>query len=171
MMESYIENSRLVIKKYAKTDDAELLEFLLKNKNHLGEVLEEDEKLAQTLDDVRKIIKRKELGWLIKTFLTYGIWLKAENKYVGQVMIFKINWNMGRAEIGYYIDENYQGLGIVTESVSLCIDYMFGNTDIRELELYTKLTNLQSQKVATKCGFSKIGEERQMIKFNLTKNS
>ena len=65
-------------------------------------------------------------------------------------------------EIGYGIDEEFQGKGYATEAVKLALVWAFGHADVAAVEAETDPDNIASQKVLAKCGFKPtgtIGEE------------
>lgn len=65
-------------------------------------------------------------------------------------------------EIGYGIDDEYQGKGYATEAVKLAVAWAFRHTGVAAVEAETDPDNIASQKVLAKCGFNPtgtIGEE------------
>jgi|WetSurMetagenome_2_1015567.scaffolds.fasta_scaffold127140_3 [ribosomal protein S5]-alanine N-acetyltransferase len=165
-----IESERLLLRKYRITDDIEIFSFLNENREYLKKVIDTDEYNAQSIDNVRKILRRKEAGWLINNFLTYGLWIKTNNKYVGQIMFFKFDWQKKQVELGQYICKTYQGQGIVTEATKLGIDYLFSWTQITSIIAICRSDNFAIHKVEIKCGFQKMSEKDGFIKFLLKKN-
>lgn len=65
-------------------------------------------------------------------------------------------WGIERknAEMGYWLGEPFWGKGIVTEAVRQMIDYAFKNWDINRIFARPFSTNLASQKVLQKAGFT-----------------
>ena len=65
-------------------------------------------------------------------------------------------------EIGYGIDEEFQGKGYATEAVKLALVWAFGHADVAAVEAETDPDNIASQKVLSNGGFKAtgtIGEE------------
>ena len=65
-------------------------------------------------------------------------------------------------EIGYGIDDEYQGKGYATEAVKLALEWAFSHPGVTAVEAETDPDNIASQKVLAKCGFKAtgmIGEE------------
>ena len=65
-------------------------------------------------------------------------------------------------EIGYGIDDEFQGRGYATEAVKLALAWAFRHTGVAAVEAETDPDNIASQKVLAKCGFNPtetIGEE------------
>jgi len=66
------------------------------------------------------------------------------------------------AHLGYFLGENYWGRGIVSETVSLIVEYVFSDNftasvnrgvPIERIEAHIFARNLASRRVAEKCGF------------------
>ncbi len=65
-------------------------------------------------------------------------------------------------EIGYGIDEEFQGKGYATEAVKLALAWAFSHPGVAAVEAETDPDNISSQNVLAKCGFKPtgtIGEE------------
>lgn len=68
-------------------------------------------------------------------------------------------FNHGCPEIGYGIDEGYEGNGYATEAVIALCGWAFCNSDVAAVEAETALDNQASKRVLRKCGFIKSGEQ------------
>ncbi|TKC04732.1 GNAT family N-acetyltransferase [Pedobacter polaris] len=58
------------------------------------------------------------------------------------------------AEMGYWISEEYWGRGIVPEAIKLMVNYGFKTFDITRIFARTFDTNIKSQRVLEKTGFT-----------------
>jgi RimJ/RimL family protein N-acetyltransferase len=85
-------------------------------------------------------------------------------RIIGSVQVKSIDWNIPKAELGYYIDEGYEGRGVITRATSLIIDYCFLELNMNKLFIRTHEANLPSRKVAEKNGFRLEGTIRQDYK-------
>ncbi len=72
---------------------------------------------------------------------------------VGYIDIKNIDWNIPKAEIGYFIDRDYEGKGISRKAVSKILEYCFDVLKLRKIFLRTHEANISSRKVAEKNGF------------------
>lgn len=92
----------------------------------------------------------------------------ADETVVGSVGIFR-NANIHRrtGELGYYLDENYWGKGIMTEAVKMLCKKVFEETDIIRIYAEPFTFNIGSCRVLEKAGFSKEG----IMKKNAFKNN
>ena len=93
----------------------------------------------------------------------YAIWMIEDKSgtHIGD-LCFKGLRADGMAEIGYGIDEEYQGRGCATEAVAAAVAWALAQPGVSCVEAETDPDNKASQRVLEKCGFiptGTIGEE------------
>lgn len=87
-----------------------------------------------------------------------------EDEIVGSIWCFKSIPYFDGLEIGYTMfDPLRRGQGIMTEALSLFTDYLFQSTKIYRVQLIIANGNIESEKVAQKCGFTYEGTARQAM--------
>lgn len=91
-------------------------------------------------------IKNKQFYFAIVT--TYG-------KLIGCMCIYKIDWRLPKADLFYFIESGYPGVGILTHSFNWFISYCFSQLDMDKLGLNINMADLNLYKVAMKNGFKK----------------
>lgn len=94
-----------------------------------------------------------------KFSLELGIWYK--NKLIGCLGLHNISHINKKAGIGYWLDEDYQGKGIMTRSVKSLIDYSFKFLKLNRLEIFAAVMNDNSYSIAERLSFKKEGIARQ----------
>ena len=128
--------------------------FALTNKNRVY--------LRRTLPWLDGISKQEDTENFISSSLKkqsegvtaiFGIWY--QGKIVGVIDLHKINEIPKSAHVGYWIDQEFQGKGIVTESVSLLIGYGFNELGLDKIEIRCSTINPRSAAVAERLGFTK----------------
>lgn len=93
----------------------------------------------------------------------YAMWI-IENEdgiHIGD-LCFKGYEDGVNPEIGYGINDAFQGRGYATEAIQLSIEWAFSHLGVEAVEAETDPNNIASQKVLSKCGFEAtgtIGEE------------
>jgi|ERR1035437_1733253 ribosomal-protein-serine acetyltransferase len=87
-----------------------------------------------------------------------------KQKIAGIIFIKSIDWNVCKAELGYFVDEKYAGKGIMSKSITKIIKYAFENLLLNKLYLRAALDNISSKKVAEKNGFEVEGILRKDFK-------
>ena len=99
------------------------------------------------------------LDMFIREGKTFAVVLKENNKAIGSVGIEKLSTeidgyeNMTGRELGYVLNKDYWGQGLMPEAVKAVINYCFeaGNCDY--LLCSCSPQNTQSARVIEKCGF------------------
>ena len=87
-----------------------------------------------------------------------------ENRVVGSIWYFKTTSYYDALEIGYHLFEvGSRNKGLMTESLSLLVRFLFATKKINRLQLTVMLSNAASRRVAEKCGFKLEGIARGAI--------
>ena len=98
--------------------------------------------------------------------LTLGVFLKDSNTLIGKIMLFSIDNESKRAEIGFGISRDFWGKGIVAEAANALIDYAFNKLNLRRIEAEVDPDNNASAKALTRLGFVQEGLLRQRWEIN-----
>lgn len=143
--------------RFPKTGDAKRLYEILSNPNfiyfnvHPKTVLEEKKWILTT---TRKRKDNFEWNYII----TYG------KEIVGAIGV-KINQHRQYiGEIGYFIDENYWGMGIASRAVKLVEKQSFSKLGLKRIEILMRPENKASEKVAIKNNYKKEGLLKKTIR-------
>lgn len=84
---------------------------------------------------------------------TWALEDKVSHQMIGAIRFEKLNLTKQRAEIGYFLRQDFWGQGLATESLKLLSFLTFQEFNLRSLTIITHRENLASQKVAQKVGF------------------
>lgn len=89
----------------------------------------------------------------------YAIWMVElkSGTHIGELS-FKGLSASGVAEIGYGIEEKYQGNGYATEAIKALTTWALNQPNVTQVEAETEPDNKASQRVLIKCGFMPTGE-------------
>jgi len=90
-----------------------------------------------------------------------GIWLKSEDKYVGEIWIEPKKWEVPSFEIGWFLDKGYQRRGIATEAVRRSLKFLFNDLNAHKVIVITRDTNPRSCMLAERLGFRREGHLRE----------
>ena len=99
-----------------------------------------------------------------KEYFPYVIIDKKSKTLIGLIDVKNIDWRVPKAELGYFIDYNYEGHGIITKALSLVIDFLIAHYQFKKLFCRINSKNIGSIKVATKNGFEFEGQIRSDYK-------
>lgn len=157
-----LETERLVVRKYAKGDGQGL--YLLLERNDNRDFLRKNvEKVSSINTDENAEIKiRKHAAeWNARDRFVMGIWLKNENKYIGEIWIEPKRWDVPSFEIGWFLDKGYQGRGIATEATRRSLAFLFNDLDAHKVIVITRDNNSRSYMLAERLGFRKEAHLRE----------
>jgi RimJ/RimL family protein N-acetyltransferase len=150
-------NEHLQIWKQAGRKDLENLLDLKHNPWVLGLFYEQE--MHQALSDY----------WIPQTakfpldYFWYTNWeiiLKSASCSVGGIGLAGLPDNEGTSEIGYAIDQKFEGQGIATEAVQGLTEWAFRDEDLQILRAETPVENVASQRVLIKNQFIQTGEKK-----------
>jgi [ribosomal protein S5]-alanine N-acetyltransferase len=92
-------------------------------------------------------------------YTNWEIILKDASCSVGGIGLAGLPDNDGTTEIGYAIDQKFEGQGIASEAVEALSKWVFKDKDMRVLRAETPINNYASQRVLMKNNFHKTGEK------------
>lgn len=106
---------------------------------------------SATSQELKNYIKEKLAD---DNCLFFGIFMKIDNKHIGNLKLELIDWQKKSADFGILIgDKNYWGQGLATEATKLIVDFAFNKLNLEILKLGVIADNLAALKVYEKIGF------------------
>ena len=119
-----------------------------------------------TLEGVRANLERAGHAWLEGSQLPLSVAVKAEGgwRLVGWVNLV-IDGQAESGELGYWLDADFEGRGLVTRAVTAVLDYAFGPLGLRRVGLVATIDNARSRSVAARLGFTQEGVLREAAAF------
>lgn len=86
------------------------------------------------------------------------------NKLIGYIGIKKIDYHISKCELFYFIDNHFEGNGIISKAVSEVIGFCFQELKMNKIFICTSKINFGSQQIALKNGFIQEGTLREEFK-------
>ncbi|HEY4386107.1 MAG TPA: GNAT family protein [Ktedonobacteraceae bacterium] len=83
-------------------------------------------------------------------------------KLVGAIDFAGMSWERRLAEIGYWLDKDMQGKGIITKAARTLTTYAFQEYGLNKVEIRAAAGNLRSRAVPERLGFTQEGTIRQV---------
>lgn len=156
------ESERFALRSYRPGDGGMYYAAGQRNRQHLqryeaGNVLlspqseAEAEELVQDLAD----------AWASRRSFFAGIFDKESGAWLGQIYIGVVSWQTAEFELGYVIDQEHEGRGVIAESVEAALGFIFHHLRARRVRIRCDDTNERSQRVAERAGFVLEGHLRQ----------
>lgn len=110
---------------------------------------------VETIDDSLTFIKEAFERSANREALDCGLFYK--NQLVGMISMNYFDWTNKIGEIGYWLDIDFQGKGLMTIAVQAFIERAFNDFELNKIEIHTASENLQSQAIPERLNFKKEG--------------
>ena len=142
----------------AERDAKEILKIVKRNYKHLRPFLHWVSS-DYSLESAREFIRQAQKAVAENTSRTFSIFY--QEKIVGVVGFVVFNWQSRRTEIGYWIDKNYEGRGIITDSCKVLINYAFAELKMNRIEIRCATENTRSRRIPERLNFKLDGVLRR----------
>lgn len=106
-----------------------------------------------SVEESEENVRRAHAKFLLREDLRLHMFQKSSGRFVGSTGLHRINWDVGRFEIGYWIRTAESGQGLVTEAVHGIVRWASDHLDARRIEIRCDARNLRSRQVAARAGF------------------
>ena len=113
----------------------------------------------KTVGDIEKYIKESTERFSRKEGIDLKIWYK--NELVGAIGLFPWDREHKKTSIAYWLSEEFQGKGIMTDSLKVVIDYIFTEMKLNRIEINCAVKNEKSSAIPKKLGFTFEGIARE----------
>jgi RimJ/RimL family protein N-acetyltransferase len=155
---------KYAIRTINKEDTLSYFQLIENNRRRLEDfvagIVSKTNSLADTEIFIDEIIEKNKDS----TYFPYIIIDTSNQQLVGYIDVKNIDWNIQKAEVGYFIDEKYAGMGVTRNALNLVINYFFNELKFVKLLLRISPHNEPSRRLAEKCGFIVEGTIRKDYK-------
>ena len=151
---------RTVVRRFREGDGEAFYECIQDNYSRLHDHFPSMLPSINSKEDAEFYVRSRMADWLLQKEYSFGIWHNKDAKYIGFIRFFQIDWRVPKAEISYFIDKDYGGQGLMTESMNVALRFAFDQLKIEKLSLRTGMENIPSQRLARKVGFHREGDLR-----------
>ncbi|WP_370774397.1 GNAT family N-acetyltransferase [Clostridium sp.] len=153
------------IRNFTPGDAQELLEYYLRNKEHLREFEPVRDASFFTYETQREILLESYRQLMTGSGSDLGIYI--DDKLIGKAKISSIVYGVFKNGIlGYSIDKEYEGRGYMKEAINLVLEYAKEYLDLHRIEASALTTNERSKGVLLACGFEEVGVNKKYLYIN-----
>lgn len=132
----------------------EIFKSINSNREHLRDYLPWVDE-TKSIEDTKEFIKHSKNQYINNEGFDAGIWY--EGKYVGMIGFHSLKRRVNSISIGYWIDENFTGKGIVTNACKQFINYAFEILKMNRVEITCAEDNLKSRAIPERLEFIEEG--------------
>lgn len=165
MMKSIFITNDVSLRVIDESFSNEVAEFFLRNKDFLEpwEAKRTDEYYSA---EFQKSILRDEFA-LIREGSLFKVWIFKDDTLIGSIALSNIvRGAFQSCHLGYRLDEQEQGKGIMAEALKWVINYAFQELRLHRIEANIMPRNRRSMRLAEKLGFQHEGLARKYLKIN-----
>ncbi len=129
-----------------------MTELILRNQRRLAR-WEPWAEQPQTLDGTRAYIRSSLEDFVRGRQISTIIALDNGQRFVGRCGL-RINPYAGTADVGYWVDAEHEGRGIISRSARALVSNALRELGLSKMELRTSVENVRSRAVAERLGFT-----------------
>ena len=148
----------IILREFSDGDAAAIYDVVKANYDHLRSFMWWA-KPEYSLVDAREFIAQGVADARQKKSLGFGIF--REGKVIGSIGFVKFDSDAKTTEIGYWIDRDEEGKGIISRACKLLIDYAFNEMKLNRIEIRCSTENVRSAAIPQRFGFVREGVLRQ----------
>ncbi|WP_256972837.1 GNAT family N-acetyltransferase [Saccharibacillus sp. O23] len=157
------ETERLLIRAPRPGDGAELNAAIRESQKELAPFMPFARVLPKP-EETEALVRRRRLHFLDRSDMMMLMTDRATGRILGSSGLHRMNWDVRRFEIGYWIRTSRAGEGLVTEAVHGLTDYAARFLDANRIEIRCDDRNLKSAAVAERAGFTLEGVLRNWVR-------
>ena len=113
------------------------------------------------IEETLQVIENSIRGWEEKDYYDFSLERAEDNRVIGKVALHSIHKKSRRAEVGYLLNPEYWGQGLMKEAMTALIDHAFDSMELRRLEADIDPDNSASRALLERLGFHKEGELKE----------
>jgi RimJ/RimL family protein N-acetyltransferase len=126
-------------------------------------ILESWESLAQwmpwaterpTVQESEHNVRRACLRFLAREDLRLSLFIRGTETLVGSSGLHRIDWEVPKFEIGYWVRKRYERQGLITEAVEGITRFAFQELEAKRVEIRCDTKNERSMAIPNRLGFA-----------------
>jgi ribosomal-protein-alanine N-acetyltransferase len=147
-----LETELLFLRQIEASDCDEVL--FLRSDVEINKFIERPEhRKTKNKADAIKFIKQINEAFKINKSVSWGITLKNNPKLIGSICLWNFFEDSKIAEVGYDLNPDFQGKGIMSEALRSVVDYGLSELKFEKIEAFTHKKNESSKKLLETNGF------------------
>ena len=148
----------IALRQFEIRDAAPVFAAVDRNREHLRTWLPWVD-TTHSAEDIREFILRVRRQFDAGQGPNTGIWV--DGVFAGNVGCHPIDWPNRNCSIGYWVDERWQGKGLITRSCAVILDYLFTEARLHRVEIRCGTGNTRSCAIPERLGFVREGVARE----------
>src|ERR1051326_5602177 len=114
---------------------------------------------TRTEEDILAFIRRSLEQFASNSGFAAAIW--EHGKLAGVIGTSNINWVYRKAEIGYWLGQEFEGRGLMTDACRAVVKHLMVELDLNRVEIHCAPGNAKSRAIPRRLGFTLEGTLRE----------
>lgn len=146
-----LETKRLLLRK-PEVGDAAAIQYI---RSHAKAMRYMDSRKHENIEDSESFILENLERYALKKGIFWALLYQPLGEFIGDLAIWKIDRKNSRGEIGYTLNPDFWGKGLMTEALTAVINFGFNDLQLHSFEANINPDNENSRRLLTKLGFKK----------------
>lgn len=148
----HIETERLYMRVRKDGDELQINEAIIETYDDLNKWMPWADHIP-TLEESKEYTRTAIANFLTRKVLDFSILLKGTDTFIGSIGFPRLDWNIPKFEIGYWIRKSFQSKGYAVEAADSLTRFAFETLDAKRVEIRCDPENHKSKKIPEKLGF------------------
>ena len=157
-----LETENLILRQISPNDDDEV--FALRSNPQTMKFIPRP--LAETIEDAQKFITDCNASIEKNDLINWAITSKKEDKLIGMIGFFRMQPENFRGEVGYILNPNFHGKGIMKEALDKALQFGFRTLNFHSIEAVIDPRNTASENLLVKANFKKEAHFKENFFYN-----
>lgn len=163
-LETIILSERLVIRRFREQDGEAFFKLAQNNRSRLEDRFPAIFNSVRAVEEASYYAQCQIAHWLTQIGYSFAIWENNSANIIGYIEIQNIDWNIPSGELIFFIDQEFEGKGLMTEAMNKIIPFIFEDLKLAKVNFLTAADNYAAQRLVRKCGFRREGDIRMALK-------
>lgn len=151
---------RTVIRRFREEDGEAVYQLVYPNLSWLADFGTPWNASIHTLADAERYVRVQLADWLRQEGYGFGIWDKDQARLIGLLHLDRIDWQLPKGELAFFLDPEFSRKGLMTEVLIKVLAFAFEELGLQKVKLSLDVDNYPGQRLARKCGFRREGDLR-----------
>ncbi|MGK0390464.1 MAG: ribosomal-protein-alanine N-acetyltransferase [Maribacter sp.] len=138
-----LETERLILRPINISDDKEI--FFMRSDKEMNKYIARD--LGKDISEAHAFIEKMNNFIANNISILWAIQLKGDSTLIGTICLWNFTEDKYIGEVGYDLMPDFQGKGIMDETMKAVTNYGFNSLQLRAIEAYTQKGNILSRKL------------------------
>lgn len=110
--------------------------------------------IEQSEEDIEANIREAHAKFLTREDLRLHIFDRETGEFLASSGLHRINWDVPKFEIGYWIDTRFSGNGYITEAAEAITQFAFNELNAKRVEIRCDSKNIRSRAIPERLGYT-----------------